>query len=77
MKKLIFVILSLAMVFISIPGFTGDIDSPGSPSSGSGMYTLLQLYNYLNYGTMPTIVTSFQEAVGRTRQHHEEHKKHL
>ena len=61
MKKLIFAILSLTMVFISIPSFAGDIDSPGSPSSGSGMCTLLQLYNYLNNGIVPTIVTSFQE----------------
>lgn len=64
MKKLIFSILSMAMVFISIPCFAGNIDSPGSPSSGSGMYTLLHLYNYLNYGTVPTIVTSFQEPSG-------------
>jgi len=39
----------------------GNIDSSVAPSSGSGMYTLQQVYDYLYAGTMPTIPGSFQE----------------
>ena len=51
------------MMILCIPalGFAGEIDSPGNPSAGSGMYTLLQLYDYLNFGTAPTVSASFQE----------------
>ncbi|MCX6355089.1 MAG: fibrinogen-like YCDxxxxGGGW domain-containing protein [Candidatus Aureabacteria bacterium] len=39
----------------------GNIDSSGAPSSGSGMYSLSQIYDYLNSGTAATIPGSFQE----------------
>ncbi|MCX6355645.1 MAG: fibrinogen-like YCDxxxxGGGW domain-containing protein [Candidatus Aureabacteria bacterium] len=39
----------------------GSIDSPGAPSSGSGMYTLSQIYDFLNSGTEATPVSGFQE----------------
>ncbi len=61
MKKLFMAAVVLVMVSIPTAGFAGNIDSPGDPSAGSGMYTLLELYNYLNSGTVPTISGSFQE----------------
>jgi len=59
MKKM----LVLIFIILGLPAwvFAGDIDSPGVPSAGSGMYTLQQLYNYLNLGTEPPIPGSFQE----------------
>jgi len=48
MKKLITIVLGLIpMAGVAI---AGSIDSPGAPSSGSGMYTIGQLYDYLNSG---------------------------
>ncbi len=38
----------------------GNIDSPGAPSAGSGMYTLKQIYDYLSAGAAATKQTSFQ-----------------
>jgi len=62
MKKLIMMVLGL-MVAVGMAGMAiaGNIDSPGAPSAGSGMYTLQQVYDYLNAGTVPTIPGSFQE----------------
>ncbi|MCX6354824.1 MAG: hypothetical protein NTZ78_07975 [Candidatus Aureabacteria bacterium] len=39
----------------------GSIDSAGAPSSGSGMYSLSQIYDYLNSGIEVTPVPAFQE----------------
>ncbi|MCX6355670.1 MAG: fibrinogen-like YCDxxxxGGGW domain-containing protein [Candidatus Aureabacteria bacterium] len=39
----------------------GSVDSPGAPSAGSGMYSLSQIYDYLNSGIEATPVPSFQE----------------
>jgi len=39
----------------------GSIDSSGAPSSGSGMYTLTQIYDYLNSGIDATPLPGFQE----------------
>ncbi|MCX6353805.1 MAG: fibrinogen-like YCDxxxxGGGW domain-containing protein [Candidatus Aureabacteria bacterium] len=39
----------------------GSIDSPGAPSSGSEMYTLSQIYDYMNSGIDVTPIPSFQE----------------
>ncbi|MCX6355181.1 MAG: hypothetical protein NTZ78_09805 [Candidatus Aureabacteria bacterium] len=52
------------MVASSLCGLAvaGSIDSPGAPSSGSGMVTLQQMYNYLSSGIEVTPVTGFQEA---------------
>lgn len=44
-------------------GIAGDIDSPGSPSAGSGMYTFKQIYDYLSAGTVSPIAESFQEPI--------------
>ncbi|MCX6355351.1 MAG: DUF1566 domain-containing protein [Candidatus Aureabacteria bacterium] len=41
--------------------FAGSIDSPGAPSTGSGMYSLSQIYDYLNSGIEVTPAPSFQE----------------
>ncbi|MCX6355133.1 MAG: hypothetical protein NTZ78_09560 [Candidatus Aureabacteria bacterium] len=62
MKRLMTVMLS-AMCALCMAGMaiSGSIDSPGAPSVGSGMYTLLQIYDYLNSGVESTPVPSFQE----------------
>ena len=62
MKKLMMMVLGL-MCAVGMAGMAvaGNIDSPGPPSGGSGMYTLQQVYNYLSAGTVPTIPGSFQE----------------
>ena len=62
MKKLMTIVLGM-MVAVGMAGMAiaGSIDSPGPPSSGSGMYTLQQVYNYLSAGTTATIPGSFQE----------------
>ncbi|MCX6354011.1 MAG: hypothetical protein NTZ78_03785 [Candidatus Aureabacteria bacterium] len=62
MKRVLEVMLSITFA-VGMTGIAiaGSIDSPGTPSSGSGMYTLLQIYDYLNSGTTATIPDSFQE----------------
>jgi len=61
MKKLIGVILSmLFLAGISYLAVAGSIDSPGAPSAGSGMYTLLEIYDYLNSGTVAPTPGPFQ-----------------
>ncbi|MCX6353729.1 MAG: hypothetical protein NTZ78_02350 [Candidatus Aureabacteria bacterium] len=42
----------------------GSTDSPGAPSAGSGMYSLSQIYDYLNSGVEATPVSVFQEPGG-------------
>jgi len=37
----------------------GSLDSPGAPSAGSGMYTLSQIYDYMNSGIDVTPVPGF------------------
>lgn len=59
MKRLMMVVLS--MVFAVGVAVAGNIDSPGAPSAGSGMYTLQNLYDYLMSGTALTVAGSFQE----------------
>jgi len=62
MKKLITAVLSL-MFMVGLSGLTvaGNLDSPGAPSAGSGMYSLQNLYDYLTSGTTLTVQGSFQE----------------
>ena len=62
MKKLIMMVLGL-MCAVGMAGMAiaGNIDSPGAPSAGSGMYTLQNLYDYLTSGTALTVPGSFQE----------------
>ncbi|MCX6353623.1 MAG: fibrinogen-like YCDxxxxGGGW domain-containing protein [Candidatus Aureabacteria bacterium] len=62
MKKLITAALSL-MLMVGLSGLVvaGNLDAPGAPSAGSGMYTLQNLYDYLTSGTALTVHTSFQE----------------
>jgi len=62
MKKLITAALSLmSMVCMSVFALAGSLDSPGAPSAGSGLYSLSQIYDYLNSGIEATPVPSFQE----------------
>lgn len=41
----------------------GSIDSLGIPSAGSGMYSLSQIYDYLNSGIEATSAPSFREPI--------------
>lgn len=62
MRKLSAGIFSVFMSgIISGSVMAGNLDDPGDPSAGSGMYTLQSLYDYLISGTVPTIPGSFQE----------------
>lgn len=42
------------------PAVAGDIDPPGAPASGSGMYTFQNLYDYLISGTALVVPETFQ-----------------
>ncbi len=61
MKRLKMVVLGM-MFAVGMVGMVmaGNIDSPGAPSAGSGMYTLKQIYDYLSAGTAATKQASFQ-----------------
>ncbi|MCX6355859.1 MAG: hypothetical protein NTZ78_13300 [Candidatus Aureabacteria bacterium] len=62
MRRLIAVVLSfMFMIGLSGLAIAGSMDSPGAPSSGSGMYTLQNLYDYLNSGTAAPTPGPFQE----------------
>ncbi|MCX6355622.1 MAG: hypothetical protein NTZ78_12100 [Candidatus Aureabacteria bacterium] len=62
MQKLMTVVLGLVFAFsLGRTAVAGSINSPGAPSAGSGLYTLSQIYNYLNLGVEATPVPSFQE----------------
>ncbi|MCX6355641.1 MAG: LamG domain-containing protein [Candidatus Aureabacteria bacterium] len=39
----------------------GSLDAPGAPSSGSGMYSLTDIYNYLAQGTPAPTQSAFKE----------------
>ncbi|MCX6353730.1 MAG: hypothetical protein NTZ78_02355 [Candidatus Aureabacteria bacterium] len=57
-------VVAVSVIFavnLSRMAFAGSIDSSGAPSSGSGMYTLQNLYDYLTNGAALTVQTSFQE----------------
>ncbi|MCX6353929.1 MAG: hypothetical protein NTZ78_03355 [Candidatus Aureabacteria bacterium] len=62
MKKLMTAVLGLICA-AGLVGMVmaGSIDSPGIPSAGSGMYSLSQIYDYLNLGIEVTPVPNFQE----------------
>ena len=62
MKKLIAVVIGL-MFAVGMVGLViaGSLDAPGSPSAGSGMYTLSQIYDYMNSGIDVTPIPAFQE----------------
>jgi len=65
MKKLLVVVLSV-MLTVGLCGMAvaGSLDSSGEPTAGSGMYTLSQIYDYLDSGTVPpTPSAGFQEPV--------------
>ncbi|MCX6353742.1 MAG: fibrinogen-like YCDxxxxGGGW domain-containing protein [Candidatus Aureabacteria bacterium] len=53
MRATLAVVLSV-MVAAGLCGtvVAGSLDSPGLPSAGSGMYTISDIYNYLNSGTV-------------------------
>jgi hypothetical protein len=58
--RLLACILWLAACGIQ-PAHAGDINSPGLPGAGSGMYTLQAIHDYLYSGTIPSIAGTFQE----------------
>ncbi|MCX6355086.1 MAG: hypothetical protein NTZ78_09320 [Candidatus Aureabacteria bacterium] len=57
------VVVANVMLMAGLCGtmIAGSIDSPGAPSAGSGMYTLSQIYDYMNSGIDVTPIPSFQE----------------
>lgn len=62
MKKLMMVVLGMVFaVGMGGMAMAGNIDSPGAPSAGSGIYTLQNLYDYLTSGTALAVSGSFQE----------------
>lgn len=62
MKKLAWLTAGVMFLF-GLNGITvaGTVDSLGAPSEGSSMYTLSQIYDYLNSGTLAPTPSSFQE----------------
>jgi hypothetical protein len=65
MKRLMTTVLGLTfMAGLAGMAVAGTIDSPGIPVSGSGMYTLSQIYDYLNSGTAASAPGAFQEPAG-------------
>lgn len=61
MTKCVVLAMGMAIVWgLSQPVIAGDIESPGFPSEGSGMYTLEQVYGYLNSGTIAPTPGPFQ-----------------
>jgi len=64
MKKLITAALGLLFVVcVSYTAVAGNLDSPGAPSAGSGMYTLQNLYDYIVSGAVLEGQTGFQEPI--------------
>jgi len=64
MRQILITALCLTfMVSLSPIVVAGDIDFPGVPSSGSGMYSLADIYYYLIEGRKATIPPSFQEPI--------------
>ncbi|MCX6356076.1 MAG: hypothetical protein NTZ78_14420 [Candidatus Aureabacteria bacterium] len=61
MRATLAVVVSV-MIAASLYGtvVAGNLDSAGAPSGGSGMYSLSQIYDYLNSGIKATPVPSFQ-----------------
>lgn len=67
--NLLFVTLIVlsALLSASAPGVAGNIDRTGSPSAGSGMPTTLQIYNWLDSGSIGYSSAGFKEpAAGPT-----------
>ncbi|GAG52186.1 unnamed protein product [marine sediment metagenome] len=62
MKIFLAVVLSaMFMAFMCGTGMAGDINPPGLPEDGSGMPTLLDIYNYLAQGTPAPTPGAFKE----------------
>jgi hypothetical protein len=62
MKGLMAAVLGATfMIGLAGMAISGTIDSPGLPTAGSGMYTLSQIYDYLNSGTAASTPGVFQE----------------
>jgi len=51
----------MSAVCVSYTAVAGSLESPGAPSSGSGMYSLQNLYDYLTSGTALMAQSGFQE----------------
>ncbi|MCX6353914.1 MAG: fibrinogen-like YCDxxxxGGGW domain-containing protein [Candidatus Aureabacteria bacterium] len=62
MRRLMAVVLS-SIFAVGLAGIViaGNIDSSGAPLVGSGMYSLSQIYDYLNSGIEATPVPNFRE----------------
>jgi len=62
MRRMVAAMLSvMCAAIVTGMAIAGSMDSLGLPSAGSGMYSLSQIYDYLNSGTAATIPGTFQE----------------
>jgi hypothetical protein len=53
----------MLIVGVADIAIAGNLDSTGSPSAGSGMYSLAQIYDYINSGTVLPTPGPFQEPI--------------
>ena len=61
MRNMTIIWIFLSAVMMPIASLAGSLDSPGPPSSGSGMLTLTDIYNRLDTGATITVPGTFQE----------------
>ena len=61
MRYVNFYLSVLFTCLFSMTAFAGDLDSPGAPADGSGMYSLEDIYNRLNTGASGTQGGPFKE----------------
>jgi hypothetical protein len=54
-------VLGLSLMFAGGVAIAGDMEAPGDPALGSGMYSFQQLYDYLVSGTALTVPGGFYE----------------
>ena len=50
-----------SFILAPMAGRAGELQPPGEPGGGSGMYTLEEIYEYLNYGTAASTTGWFME----------------
>ena len=55
MKRGTYLLLIVVFTLLPLAAFAGDLDSPGDPTSGSGMYTLEEIYQRLLNGSAGSI----------------------
>ncbi|TAN38745.1 MAG: hypothetical protein EPN25_12940 [Nitrospirae bacterium] len=59
-RWVVFSVMLMVALLVPLTAFAGNLDSPGAPSSGSGMPTLQGIYEQLDTGTTAPISPTFQ-----------------